>query len=255
MKIVTWNVNSIRVREEIVLNWLSAHQPDVLLLQETKVVDELFPREKFAAAGYHLAIHGQKSLNGVAILSRHEMTDIEPRLPGEDEDEQARYIEATIQGCRIASVYVPNGTKYGSDKFEFKMRFYDRMAAHFKRRLKDDLPFVVAGDYNAAPDPIDVYDPEECANYICYLTEERRKFRSLIHLGYYDAYRAIYPTKRQYTWWDLRGGSWDRDEGMRIDHLLCSPKAADRLKDAGADATTRKGKGVSDHIPVWCEIQ
>lgn len=254
MKIATWNVNSIRVREQIVLDWLTTHQPDVLLLQETKVIDDLFPRQSFEAAGYHLAIHGQKSLNGVAILSRHDISDIETSLPGEPEDEQARYIEATIAGVRIASVYVPNGTKVGSDKFDFKMRFFGRMADHFARRLKDEAPFVIGGDYNVAPDPIDVYDPADCEGDICYHPDERRNFRKLMHLGYYDTFRSLYPTKRQFTWWDLRGGSWDRDEGMRIDFLMASPQAIDRLKDAGADPSTRRGKGVSDHIPVWCEL-
>lgn len=254
MKITSWNVNSIRVREQIVLDWLKSNDPDILLLQETKVVDDLFPRRSFEDAGYRLAIHGQKSLNGVAILSKHPISDIGIGLPGEPEDEQARYIEASIGGIRVASVYVPNGTRVGSDKFEFKMRFFDRMRDHFHRRLMEEAPFVVGGDYNVAPDPIDVYDPADCEGDICYHPDERRKFRTLMNLGYYDAYRAIHPTKRQFSWWDLRGGSWDRDEGMRIDFLMCSPQAIDRVKDAGADAGTRQGKGVSDHIPVWCEL-
>lgn len=254
MKIVTWNVNSIRVRETIVCDWLAANKPDVLLLQETKVTDDKFPREPFEAAGYHLAIHGQKSLNGVAIFATKPIEDVERALPGEPEDEQARYIEATVDGVRVASVYVPNGTKVGSDKFDYKLRFFERLRSHFARRAREEISFAVGGDYNVAPDPIDVYDAEDCTGDICYHPDERRQFRALVHEGYYDSFRCLEPSKRQFTWWDLRGGSWERDEGMRIDHVMLSPQATDRLSAVGADASTRQGKGVSDHIPLWCEL-
>ena len=155
----------------------------------------------------------------------------------------------------VASVYVPNGTQVGSDKFAYKLRFVRRLGQRIQALLEDEQPLVIGGDYNVAPDPEDVYDPEDCAGDICYHDDERRSFRALLGLGVYDAFRCVHPTRRQFTWWDLRGGAWERDEGMRIDHLLASPQAVDRLTDADADPTARAGKGVSDHIPIWCELE
>ena len=254
MKIVTWNVNSIRKRLDIVVAWIEAHQPDVLLLQETKVTDELFPQAPFIERGLQVAIHGQKSLNGVAIIAKSPIEDVMTGLPGDPEDAQARYIEATINGVRIASVYVPNGTQVGSDKFAFKMAFFDRMQTHLGRLASADQPLLVGGDYNVAPDERDVYDPDDCAGDICFHDAERAKWRALTHLGLYDGYRAVHPTKRQYSWWDMRGGAWEKGEGMRIDHFLCSAPALDRIIDADADAQARAGQGVSDHVPVWVEL-
>ena len=254
MRVVTWNVNSIRKREEIVADWLRLHRPDVVLLQETKVIDDKFPRERIEALGYNLAIHGQPGLNGVAILSRHAIDDVRCGLDGEPGDDQARYIEARCGWLRVASIYVPNGTSIDSDKFDYKMRFFTRMEIRFRELMDNEEAFVLGGDYNVAPDPVDVYDPDACAGDICYHMDERRAFRRLLGLGITDAFRAVHPTRRQFSWWDMRGGSWDRDEGMRIDHLLLSPEAVDRLDDADADPTVRAGKGVSDHIPVWCNI-
>jgi exodeoxyribonuclease-3 len=254
VKIVTWNVNSIRKREQIVLDWLAANDADVLLLQETKVVDASFPRAGFEARGYHLALLGEPGRNGVAIVARQPIEDVTTGLAGADDDTQARYIEGTVQGVRTASVYVPNGTTVGSANFAFKLRFFERLRDHAARHLEGDTPLVIGGDYNVAPEPIDVYDPDECEGTICYHTEERHGLRGLVNLGLYDAFRAIEPTKRQYTWWDLRGGSWERDEGLRIDYLLLSPQALDRLTEAGSDPKTRAGKGISDHIPTWCVL-
>ncbi|MCB2056043.1 MAG: exodeoxyribonuclease III [Geminicoccaceae bacterium] len=254
MRIVTWNVNSIRKREEIVLDWLDAHAADVLLLQETKVVDGAFPRSGFEARGYHLELFGQPGLNGVAIASRTPLDEVRRGLPGDDTDTQARYVEARTAGLIVASVYVPNGTAVGSDKFAYKLRFLERLRRHATTLLETERPFVVAGDYNVAPDPIDVFDPEELDGTVCYHPDERARLRELLHLGLYDGFRARHASRRQYTWWDMRGGAWERDEGMRIDHLLLSPQAVDRLKDAGADPATRAGKGVSDHIPVWVDL-
>lgn len=254
MKITTWNVNSIRKREDIVLAWLAANPSDVLLLQETKVTDDKFPRAGFEAAGYHLAIHGEPGRNGVAIVAREPIADVATGLPGEDGDTQTRYIEATVAGIRTASVYVPNGTTVGSENFAFKLRFFERLRHHLASRVETDQPFVLGGDFNVAPDPIDVYDPDDCEGTICYHPAEREGLRSLTYLGYYDAFRALHPTRRQFTWWDLRGGSWERDEGLRIDYLLCSPEATDRLQEADSDPKTRAGKGISDHIPTWCVL-
>jgi len=254
LKITTWNVNSIRKREAIVLAWLDANPTDVLLLQETKVTDDKFPAAGFAAAGYHLACHGEPGRNGVAIIARQPITDVERGLPGEADDTQARYIEATVGGIRTAAVYVPNGTTVGSDNFAFKLRFFQRLRQHLARQRETDRPFVLGGDFNVAPEPIDVYDPEACEGTICCHPAERDGLRSLTYLGYYDALRALHPSRRQFTWWDLRGGAWERDEGLRIDYLLCSPRATDQLKEADSDPKTRAGKGISDHIPTWCVL-
>ena len=255
MRIVTWNVNSIRRREEIVLAWLETNKPDVMLFQETKVTDDKFPSSGIEGLGYHLAIHGQPSLNGVAIASLEPLTNVRMGLPGEPGDEQARYIEADTGGLRVASVYVPNGTEVGSDKFAYKLRFFNRLRDHAADLLEEERAFVIGGDYNVAPDPIDVYDPDDCRGDICFHDDERRNFRALLGIGLYDTFRCVHPSKRQFTWWDLRGGAWERDEGMRIDHLVASPQAVDRLDGVGADTPARAGKGVSDHIPVWCDLE
>lgn len=237
------------------LDWLQANTPDILLLQETKVTDAEFPRAGFEAAGWHLALHGQPGgRNGVAILARSPIDDVACGLPGESGDEQARYIEGRVADLRVASIYVPNGTRVDSDNFAYKLRFYNRLTAYVAAALEHDQPLVLGGDYNVAPEPIDVYDPDECEGGICYHPAERHALRSLVHCGLYDAFRAMAPTRRQFTWWDLRGGSWERDEGMRIDFLLLSAPALDRLVSADVDPGTRAGKGISDHIPVWCEL-
>ncbi len=256
LKIVTWNVNSIRRRETIVLDWLRTNAPDILLLQETKVDDAAFPRSSFEADGWHLAVHGQPGgRNGVAIIARSPIDRVACGLSGEAGDEQARYIEGRVGGMRVASIYVPNGTRVDSDNFAYKLRYYDRLKAHMQAALETDEPLILGGDYNVAPEPIDVYDPQACEGTVCYHAAERRAFRGVVHCGLYDAFRAVAPTRRQFTWWDLRGGAWERDEGMRIDFLLLSAPALDRLKAANADPNARVGKGVSDHIPVWCELQ
>lgn len=254
MKIVTWNVNSIRKREAIVHDWLAANDPDVLLLQETKVVDASFPRAGFEAMGYRLALFGEPGRNGVAIIAKHGIEDVELGLPGEDDDAQARYIEATVNGIRVASVYVPNGTTLDSPNFAFKLRFLDRLRRHAARRLEGDAPFVIGGDFNVAPESIDVYDPAALDGTICYHPAERHGLRGLTNLGLYDAFRSVDPSRCQFTWWDLRGGSWERGEGLRIDYLLLSAQATDRLRSADSDPKTRAGKGVSDHIPTWCVL-
>jgi exodeoxyribonuclease III len=254
VKIVTWNVNSVRKRETIILDWLAANDPDILLLQETKVVDVSFPKASFEEKGYHLALFGEPGRNGVAILAKHPIADVAIGLPGDADDTQARYIEATIESLRVASVYVPNGTSTDSPNFAYKLAFYDRLRHHAAAHLDAETPLVIGGDFNVAPEPIDVYDPTALDGTICYHPKERAALRALTNQGLYDAFRATNPTRRQFTWWDLRGGSWERDEGLRIDYLLLSPQTTDRLQSADSDPKTRAGKGISDHIPSWCVL-
>lgn len=256
MKIATWNVNSVRARLPRVLEWLDQARPDVLLLQETKVTADACPQDGFDERGYNLACVGEASgRNGVAILARRPIEDVVERLPGDDQDHEARYIEAFTGGMRLASVYVPNGTAIGSDRFFFKLAFFERLRAHLAGLLEHDEPFVIGGDFNVAPAPIDVFDHDALDGTVCYHADERAKFRSLLHLGLYDAFRVVEPrTERVYSWWHYQGRSWKANEGLRIDHLLLSPEATDRLQACAIDRDTRAGKGASDHAPVWCEL-
>lgn len=250
MKIATWNVNSIRRRIEAVLAWSETHGVDVLCLQETKVGDDQFPREPFERAGYHVAAFGEAQRNGVAILSRAEPAAVARGLPGDDGDAQARWIEATIDGVRVASVYVPNGTTVGSDNFAYKLAFFERLGARLDAALEAETPLVVAGDYNVAPEPIDVCDPAGWDGGICFHMDERRAWRRLVHRGFTDAFRALEPTSRVYSFWEHKGRAFQTNEGVRIDHALVSPQAADRLRAAAIDPTPRGEKEASDHAPL-----
>jgi exodeoxyribonuclease-3 len=255
----TWNINSIRPRMEHLADWLRHRQPDVVMLQETKVLNDAFPREMIEDAGYNLAIHGQKTFNGVAILSRGPLEDITTSLPGEPEDEQARYIEAvtTLNGqvYRVSSVYVPNGQEVGSDKFAYKLRFLGRLCAHAEKVLPLGEPWIMGGDYNVAPEPIDVYDPKVLDGTVCFHPSERAGFRTLLYAGMRNAVRCIHEEEGIYSWWDYRERAWDRNHGLNIDHLLLSPAAADRLVDAGVDREERAKDKPSDHAPVWCGLE
>jgi exodeoxyribonuclease-3 len=240
-----------------VLKWLEAAGPDVVLLQETKVEADTFPAEPIGDLGYNVAAQGEPSgRNGVAILSKFPIEDRVERLPGDPEDLEARWLEAFTGGVRVASVYVPNGTEVGSERFAFKLAFLDRMRAHAATLLAGDDPFVIGGDMNVAPYPIDVYDPEALNGTICYHPEERARYRALMHLGLYDAFRMVEPRAHDaYSWWHYQGRAWKANEGLRIDHLLLSPEAADRLGGAGIDREVRAEKQPSDHAPVWCALR
>lgn len=258
-KIVTWNVNSIKSRLQHVLRYLDENQPDILLLQELKCTDENFPYMEIEDKGYNVAVHGQKTYNGVAIISKFPLEDVQKGLPGNENDEQARYIEAVVsvehEAWRVVSVYVPNGQSPTSDKFPYKLGFFDKLEAHIAQLLTYEEKLVVGGDYNVAPSAEDVYAPKQLEGTCCFHHAERAKFRKLTHLGLADAYRVIHPTKGdEYSWWDYRGGGWQRNQGMRIDHLLLSPEASDSLKDANIDKTPRGWEKASDHAPVWAEI-
>lgn len=254
MKIATWNVNSIRARMPIVTDWLDRAKPDVLLLQETKCLPEKFPREPFEERHYNIELIGEPSLNGVAILSKSPMEDVLTRLPGDDEDMEARYIEATVNGVRVASVYVPNGTEVDSGRFAFKMAFFDRLRSHGAKLLEGDQPLVIGGDYNVAPTPLDVFDAKELEGSICYHPMEREKWRTLINIGLYDAYRAVAPETITFSWWHYQARGFQLGNGLRIDHLLLSPEALDRLETVEIDDQPRREKQPSDHTPVWCSL-
>ncbi len=259
VRVAAWNVNSVRSRIVHLAGWLKAVKPDVVLLQELKVMNEGFPRLEVEDLGYNLAIVGQKTYNGVAILSRHPMTVEATRLPGDDKDEHARYVEALIEAggkvLRVASIYLPNGNPVDSDKFPYKLAFLDRLHDHAVKLLQYEEPLVLGGDYNVAPTDDDVYDPVSWKDDALCRPETRAKFRRLLNLGLVDAYRALHAEPNRYTFWDYQSGRWQKDEGLRIDHLLLSPQAADRLSDADIDRDPRKLEKPSDHTPVWCELE
>ena len=252
--IVTFNVNSIGARLPNVLAWVDATQPDILLLQELKCVDEAFPRLEFEQRGYMCETHGQKTYNGVAILSKFPLRDVVRGLPGDAADEQARYIEAVAEvggaRVRVASAYVPNGQAPDSDKFIYKMAFYDRLQAHWQQRLTQQEAAILGGDFNCAPAPLDVYDPKTLDGTVCYHPAERAKLRRLLHAGLYDAWRLRHPQAQQFSWWDYRGDGYARGHGLRIDHLLLTARAADGLRDCQIDETPRAQEKPSDHAPV-----
>lgn len=254
MRIATWNVNSIKARLPVVVDWLSRSLPDVLLLQETKCEASAFPFRAFDIFGYRVSVLGQKGYNGVALLSKEATTITHTRLPGEPEDEQSRYIEADIGGLRIASVYLPNGNPTDSEKFLYKLRWMDRLAIHVRSLLSDEIPFVLGGDWNVIPEPRDVYDPAAFANDAAFRPEARTRYRALLNLGLTDAYRALHDDDHAYTFWDYQAGSWPRDAGLRIDHFLLSPQTADRLMSCFVDRAPRAQDKASDHTPVILEL-
>jgi exodeoxyribonuclease-3 len=258
MRIASWNVNSIKQRLEHLLRWLAAEQPDVVCLQETKCLDAAFPREPLQALGYNVAVHGQKAFNGVAILSKLPLDDVTPRLPGDDADEHARFIEATVPAgsgvVRIAGIYLPNGNPPQTDKYTFKLSWMDRLFSYLQERLALEEPLVLAGDFNVIPAAADVSNPEGWVNDALYLPQTREKFRALINLGMTDAIRAGSDMPGLYSFWDYQAGAWQRNKGIRIDHLLLSPQAADRLVGAGIHKYVRAWDKPSDHVPVWAEL-
>ena len=253
MKIITWNVNSIGARLQHLLQYLKETAPDIALLQETKTINDNFPRMEIEDLGYNIAIHGQKSYNGVAILSKYPIEDIATVLPGDENDVEARYIEAVIKDFRVASVYVPNGMEVGHDKFKYKLKFFERLREHAAQLLQYNEKLVMGGDYNVAPAPLDIHDPS-IDGAVCYNPAERSHFRAIENLGMTDAFRAANPNTRSFSWWDYRAGAFQHNHGMRIDHLLLSPEAADRLVASEIDDSPRKLERPSDHTPVWCEI-
>jgi exodeoxyribonuclease III len=252
--IATWNVNSVRQRIEHLVAWLKAHEPDVVCLQELKTVEEGFPRAEIEAAGYTAAVAGQKGFNGVAILSRLPLEDVKLGLPGDDADEQARYIEACVVhpkgAIRVASIYLPNGNPAPGDKYTYKLAWMERLRVHARELLKLEEPLVLAGDYNVIPDARDARDPKLWTQDALYMPQTREAFQKLEALGLTDALRATTDAGETYTFWDYQAGAWQRNNGIRIDHFLLSPQALDRLSAVVIDKDERAKEKPSDHVPV-----
>jgi exodeoxyribonuclease III len=258
MRIATWNVNSIRQRMDNMQAWLKERQPDIVCLQEIKCVDEGFPREPFEALGYNVAVHGQKAFNGVALLSKLPFDEVAPGLMGDDRDEQARFLEALVSTktgvLRVVSLYLPNGNPPDSDKYPYKLKWMDRLIAFSHERMKLEEPLVLAGDYNVIPSPRDAKRPDAWKSDALFLPQTREKFRELTNLGLTDAIRATSDAADLFTFWDYQAGAWAKDDGIRIDHLLLSPQAADRLTNSGIDRYVRGWDKPSDHVPVYVDL-
>ncbi len=255
MKIATWNVNSVRARLEHLLDWAQAVSPDIILLQETKTINETFPKEPLEDMGYNLEILGQKSYNGVAILSKYRIEDVTHNLPTFSSDTSKRYVEAFTGGVRVASVYVPNGQEVNSHQYDYKLNFMKSLKVHMDHVLRLKEPFALGGDFNVAPGDADVYDLKKFHNRLLASLSERRALRSIIHLGFTDALRVMHPDKLDlYTWWDYRQGSWEKNRGLRIDHIFLSPEAADQLETVDVDLSMRGRQRPSDHAPLMCTL-
>lgn len=258
MKIATWNVNSVKARVEHVRTWLQQAAPDVLCLQEIKTTNEAFPAEAFESLGYNCAVHGQKSYNGVAILSKRPIEDVRLGLPESEGDDHARYIEAVVPAnkgvVRIASVYAPNGNPPGTERFAYKLAWLARFRAHVARLLEDEEPLALGGDYNVIPTAADCHDPRAWAGDALFQPETRAAYRQIANLGLNDAFWVCHAEPHRYTFWDYQAGSWQKDHGIRIDHILLSPQAMDRLEGSGIDRQVRGWEKPSDHVPVWCEL-
>ncbi|MEL6768389.1 MAG: exodeoxyribonuclease III [Pseudomonadota bacterium] len=258
MRIATWNINGIKARLPLVQAWLKESAPDAAVLQELKSTDETFPKEAIEECGYSIETHGQKSFNGVAILSKGGIEDVTRGLPGDDGDEQARWIEGTVMGeagaVRLCGLYLPNGNPAPGPKYDYKLAWMVRMEARVEALLAEEQPTVFAGDYNAIPEPRDAMNPEAWEGDALYLPETRAAWRRLVNLGLHDATREVSQADETFTFWDYQGGAWDRNHGIRIDHLLLSPQAADKLKGSGIEAFMRGREKPSDHVPVWIDL-
>jgi exodeoxyribonuclease-3 len=258
VRIATFNVNSVKARLQNLTAWLRQSSPDVVLLQEIKTTTEDFPALEIEDLGYNVVAVGQKSYNGVAILSKHPLEVEQRALPGDAEDAQARYVEALIGRVRVASIYLPNGNgQPGEDferKFEYKLRWMRRLQKHARKLLAYEEILVLGGDYNLCPTDIDVYDPEGWRDDALVREEARTEYRKLVNLGFTDAFRAFHSEPHRYSFWDYQGRAFERDNGLRIDHLLLSPQAADHLVAADIDKGPREQERPSDHTPVWCEL-
>jgi exodeoxyribonuclease-3 len=255
MKIATYNVNGVNGRLPVLLRWLAETKPDVVCLQELKAPREKFPRGDLEAAGYGAVWLGQKSWNGVAILARGaEPHETRRGLPGEADDSHSRYIEAAVNGVIVGCLYLPNGNPAPGPKFDYKLRWFERLCTHAGALLEHDVPVVLAGDYNVMPTNLDVYKPERWVDDALFRPEVRQAYRHLLDQGWTDALRALHPGERVYTFWDYFRNAYGRDAGLRIDHLLLSPRLAPRLLRAQVDHHVRGWEKTSDHAPTWIEL-
>ncbi len=254
MKIATWNINSVKARMHALIPWLKAADPDVLCLQEIKTENMGFPYMEVEALGYNIAVHGQKSYNGVAILSKLPFEETMERLPGDQSDEQARYLEAVVMGAhgpvRIASIYLPNGNPAPGPKYDYKLAWMERLRAHAQSLLAAEEAVILAGDYNVIPEDKDTHDPIGWQDDALFLPQTRAAFRAVLNLGYTEAFEQMDGRAGQYSFWDYQRGAWPNNLGIRIDHLLLSPRAADRITDLKIDKFVREGEKPSDHVPV-----
>ena len=257
MKLATFNLNGIRARLPRLLEWLTREQPDIACLQELKCADDALPIGDIEAAGYGAVWHGQKGFNGVAILARHKEPALRRvGLPGDPDDSHSRYIEAEVDGLIVGSIYLPNGNPVGTEKFDYKLRWMERMGAHAAELLSLEQPAVLAGDWNVVPEDRDVFSAKATRHDALLQPETRAAWRRIVAQGWTDALRAFHPDDpKLYTFWDYTAGCWQRDAGFRIDHLLCSPEAADRLAGANVDRWARGEEKASDHAPTWVELE
>jgi exodeoxyribonuclease-3 len=255
MKIATYNVNGVNGRLPVLLRWLEESSPDVVCLQELKAPQEKFPEQAIKDAGYHAIWHGQKSWNGVAILSKNlEITETRRGLPGNEDDLHSRYIEAFINGIVVGCLYLPNGNPAPGPKFDYKLAWFERLTKHAESLLARKIPVVLVGDYNVMPTELDVYKPERWVNDALFRPETRQAFQNLVQQGWTDALRKLHPGEKIYTFWDYFRNAYGRDAGLRIDHFLLSPELDQRLLAAGVDRNVRGWEKSSDHGPVWIEI-
>ncbi|MEZ5880155.1 MAG: exodeoxyribonuclease III [Nitratireductor sp.] len=259
MKIATWNINGIKARHDNVIAWLKEANPDIACLQEIKSVEEAFPRSEIEALGYNLETHGQKGFNGVALISKLPFDEVNRGLPVLDggADDQARFIEGVFtvgdKPLRVVSLYLPNGNPVDTEKFPYKLSWMARLEAWARDRLALEEPLILAGDYNVIPEPEDCHDPKEWEGDALFRPESRAAFRSLLNLGFTEALRNTTDAPETYTFWDYQAGAWQKNNGIRIDHLLLSPEAANRLSGVSVDKHTRAWEKPSDHVPVWVE--
>ncbi len=254
MRIATYNINGVRARLPALLDWLGEARPDVVVLQEIKSTDESFPREAVEDAGFAVFTHGQKGFNGVAILSRLPVEDVVRGLPGDDGDEQARWIEATVGGLRVCGLYLPNGNPAPGPKYAYKLAWMERLRDRAAALLAAEEAAVLMGDFNVIPQDEDCHDPAVWTNDALFLPATREAWRRIVNLGLTDALRVIEPAAGVYTFWDYQAGAWARNRGIRIDHILLTPQAADRLVACGVDAEIRGREKPSDHVPVWADL-
>ena len=256
MRLATFNINGIRARLPRLLEWLDRDNPDVVCLQELKCADESLPIADIEGAGYGAVWHGQKGFNGVAILAKGDAPELRRLgLPGDPDDTHSRYIEADVGGVIVASLYLPNGNPIGTEKFDYKLKWMERLEAHANELSQSERPVILAGDWNVVPEDRDVFSIRAAANDALVQPETRSQWRRILNQGWTDALRAFFPDEdKLYTFWDYTAGCWQRDAGFRIDHLLCSPEASDRLVAAGVDKWPRAQEKASDHTPAWVEL-